>query len=158
NLAVRIASAVVLLPLVLWLLWLGGWATSILVGIASAIVASELYGMVGLPLLHPAAVLGMAGSAAFSFLLPRMETTWPLLLLLLALAPILSLGLVTISPPGRDLRESAPMAAFAALGPPYAGLCLAAVPALRALPHGFSWIVVVLAVTWGNDTGAYFAG
>ena len=39
NLVLRVVSAVILLPLVLWLLWLGGMATVLLIGIAAAIVA-----------------------------------------------------------------------------------------------------------------------
>jgi phosphatidate cytidylyltransferase len=158
NLVVRIVSAVVLLPVVLWLLWAGGWATTALVGLASAIVASEILGIVGLPLSHPAAALSLAASALFAWLVPSIAHTWPAVIALLAGAPVFSLLLLTLLPPAGDLKAAAPRAAFTAMVPAYAGLCLAAVTGLRAMPQGFSWICVALAVTWGNDTGAYFAG
>lgn len=158
NLLVRIVSALLLLPVVLWLLWAGGLATAALVGVAAAVIASEILGIVGLSLSHPAALVAMAGSAAFSFLAPSLATTWPIALALLAAAPVLAFLLLTLLPPGGDLRAAAPLAAFAALVPAYPGLCLASVVGLRALPHGFGWILVVLAVTWGNDTGGYFVG
>jgi phosphatidate cytidylyltransferase len=37
NLIARIATAVVLLPLVVWLLLLGGWPFAVLLGVASAL-------------------------------------------------------------------------------------------------------------------------
>src|SRR5712664_446765 len=42
NLVVRVATAVVLLPLVLWLLWLGGLPFALLVSAAAAAAAWEL--------------------------------------------------------------------------------------------------------------------
>src|SRR5207237_10707381 len=42
NLAVRVGTALVLLPLVLWLLWLGGLPFALLVSAATAVAAWEL--------------------------------------------------------------------------------------------------------------------
>src|SRR5207248_9489890 len=42
NLAVRVGTALVLLPLVLWLLWLGGLPFALLVSAAAAVAAWEL--------------------------------------------------------------------------------------------------------------------
>ena len=159
NLVLRVISALVLLPLVLWLLWLGGLATVLLVAIASAIVASEIFGMAGLRLGHPAAIVGMLAAASFSFFSADLEARWPGALAVCALVPLLSLALLTLMPPGGDLKKAAVQSAFAALAPTYAGLCLSAVVALRALPEqAAAWILVALVITWGNDTGAYFAG
>jgi phosphatidate cytidylyltransferase len=160
NLLLRVISALVLLPLVLWLLWLGGLPTILLVAIASAIVTSEIYGIVGLRLSHPAAILGMLASASFAFFAADLESRWPGALAVCALAPLFSLALLTLLPPEKDLKKAAPLAAFAALAPSYAGLCLSAVVALRAMPGtaAAAWILVALVVTWGNDTGGYFAG
>lgn len=160
NLLLRVISALVLLPLVLWLLWLGGLPTILLVAIASAIVTSEIYGIVGLRLSHPAAILGMLASASFAFFAADLESRWPGALAVCALAPLFSLALLTLLPPEKDLKKAAPLAAFAALAPTYAGLCLSAVVALRAMPGAAAgaWILVALVVTWGNDTGGYFAG
>ncbi len=158
NLLVRIVSALVLLPVVLWILWSGGLATSALVAFAAGVVAAEILALVGMPLAHPAAMLAVLASASFSFLAADLAATWAYAIALLAAAPPVSLLLATLLPPRGDLRGAAPLAAWTAMVPAYAGLCLAAGVALRALPGGFGWILVVLAVTWGNDTGAYFAG
>src|SRR2546423_14126229 len=42
NLAVRVGTALVLLPLVLWLLWLGGLPFALLVSTAAAVAPREL--------------------------------------------------------------------------------------------------------------------
>jgi len=42
NLVVRVLTAAVLLPLVLWLLWLGGLPFALLVSAAAAVAAWEL--------------------------------------------------------------------------------------------------------------------
>jgi phosphatidate cytidylyltransferase len=42
NLLVRVATALVLLPLVLWLIWLGGVWFALLIGVAAALCAVEL--------------------------------------------------------------------------------------------------------------------
>lgn len=159
NLLLRVLSAVILLPIVLWLLWIGGLPMAVMVAIAAAIVASELYGIVGLKPTHPAAIGGMALTTLLIFLALDLEKTWPLVLAVMAAAPILGLSLLTLMPPGKDLARAAPLAAFAALAPPLVGIGLAAVVALRQLPEtGLVWILVALVVTWGQDTGAYFAG
>ncbi len=40
----------------------------------------------------------------------------------------------------------------------WAGGLLAATCALRQLPGGFGWLLLACALSWGSDTGAYFAG
>jgi phosphatidate cytidylyltransferase len=159
NLLVRVLSAVILLPIVLWLIWLGDVPMAILVGVAAAIVASELYGIVGLKLTHPAALAGMLFATLPAFFALDLARTWPLILAALAFAPILSLSLLTLMPPGNDLGRAASLAAFTAMGPPHVGIGLAAAVALRQLPEtGLAWILIALVVTWGQDTGAYFSG
>jgi phosphatidate cytidylyltransferase len=172
NLAIRAASAIVLLPVALWIVWLGPVTTAWLVAVAAALVTRELYRLTGLPLAHPAAVLGFAGAVALPFLALGLDGTGafgklPWAVALLSFVPILSLGAITLWPPARDLRRAAPLAAWAALGPSHVGLALASVVALRDLGDrlpgatagvGFWWVFLLMAVTWGNDTGAYFAG
>ncbi len=160
NLVIRIASAVLMLPIALGLLWLGGIATILLAAAASAIVASELYKMAGLSLRHPAAIIGLLSTASLAWLGASLESRWPGVVGVMALAPLASLTLYTLLPPKGDLRQAATSAAFAALATPYVGVGLGAVVALRSLPGtmGFTWTLVALGVTWGNDTGAYFAG
>ncbi|HWV38258.1 MAG TPA: phosphatidate cytidylyltransferase [Vulgatibacter sp.] len=159
NLLVRIASALVLLPVVLLLLWLGGVATILLVAVGIALVTIELYQMAGIRLRHPAAIFGVLASASLAWMAASVDTRWPGILGVLALTPLFSLAMHTLLPPEGDLRRATASAAFVALAPAYVGLCLSAVVGLRSLETGaYAWTLVALGVTWGNDTGAYFAG
>src|SRR5690554_2900123 len=157
NLIVRIASALLLLPLVLVLIVLGGPAFTVLVAAAAAVVAGEIYGIVGLRLGHPAAVLGLLGAAALVLLAGDLPANWPAVAGVLAFSPIATFSLLTLKPPQGDLRRAALSAAWVTASIPYAGL-LGSLIAIRALPEGFAWTLLALAMTWGNDTGAYFAG
>ena len=160
NLAIRAASALILLPIALYLLWKGPVSTAAVVAFAALVVTGELYHVVGLPLRHPAALFGMLAAAAMPYFALELSDRWPYLLALLAFSPIVALGALTLWPPKDDLRRGAEQAGFAALGPTHVGLSLASIVLLHRLPgeSGFGWIFVLLAVTWGNDTGAYFAG
>jgi phosphatidate cytidylyltransferase len=159
NLAVRAASALLLLPIALFLLWAGVGTTAALVAFAALVVTAELYHVTGLSLRHPAAVFGILAAASLP-LLALLDDPWPWAMGVLAFSPIVALGALTLAPPDGDLRRGADRAGFVALGPAHVGLSLACIVLLRAEPggHGFGWIFVLLAVTWGNDTGAYFAG
>src|SRR5438128_918976 len=167
NLAVRVGTALVLLPLVLWLLWLGGLPFALLVSAAAAVAAWELNELpdqqraeVGRP---PAARDRARGaeiaSLAAAFLLPLTEgldvygfTARGILTVLVMVA----LTDALLFEP--DLARAPQRVGLAVLGAVYPGLLLGTVVRLRQLPDGFDWLVLTLTVTWLNDTGAYFAG
>jgi phosphatidate cytidylyltransferase len=167
NLAVRVGTALVLLPLVLWLLWLGGLPFALLVSAAAAVAAWELNELpeqqraeAGRP---PAARDRARGaeiaSLAAAFLLPLTEgldvygfTTRGILTVLVMVA----LTDALLFEP--DLARAPQRVGLAVLGAVYPGLLLGTVVRLRQLPDGFDWLVLTLTVTWLNDTGAYFAG
>jgi phosphatidate cytidylyltransferase len=166
NLIVRVATAVVLLPLVVWLLWLGGLPFALLVSAAAAVAAWELNELpqqaapVDRP---PPAREGVRGavlaSIAAAFLLPLTEgldvhgfTARGILTALVMVAMVDAL-LFEEQIPRAPQRVS-----LAVLGAAYPGLLLGAVVRLRQLPDGFAWLVLTLTVTWLNDSGAYFAG
>lgn len=158
NLVTRVISAVILLPIALYLLWAGAVPTAVVTAFAAAVVAAELYHVAGISFRHPAPVFGMLAAASLSWFALDLDGRWPGLFALLAFSPLVVLGSMVLWPPKGDLRLAVTQAGLTALGPAHVGLSLAAVVLLRLLPHGFGWIVVLLAVTWGNDTGAYFAG
>jgi phosphatidate cytidylyltransferase len=166
NLIVRVATAVVLLPLVLWLLWLGGLPFALLVSAAAAVAAwelNELPDQGAAPAQPPARREGVRGaviaSIAAAFLLPLTEgldvrgfTARGILtaLMMVALADALLFE--------QDLPRAPERVSLAVLGAVYPGLLLGTVVRLRQLPDGFAWLVLTLTVTWLNDSGAYFAG
>src|SRR5690606_31688076 len=138
NLLVRIASALLLMPLVLILIWTGGTPFTILVAAAAALIARETYGMVGIDPLHPAALTGMVGAIVVVIAADDLASLWPAVVLVFALAPAVVFSLSTLWPPLGDLRRAAQSAAWITASVPYAGL-LGALVAIRAHPQGLSW-------------------
>jgi phosphatidate cytidylyltransferase len=165
NLVVRVVTAAVLLPLVLWLIWLGGLPFALLVSTAAAVAAWELN---ELPLQGPrpeaAAPLervrgAQLASIAAAFLLPLTEGLevrgFTARGILTALVMIALADALLFEP---DLPRAPQRVGLAVLGAAYPGLLLGTVVRLRQLPDGFAWLILAVAVTWLNDTGAYFAG
>jgi phosphatidate cytidylyltransferase len=168
NLIVRLATAFVLLPLVLWLIWQGGMYIAVLLGIAAAGCALELNLLpMSLPkqeselaeLEMDSAMLsgGALASVGAAFLLPVLHeiSLVPLELLLSALVIVAFADALIFE----DRIENAPRrVGLAVLGALYPGLLISALVPLRQMELGFWWVFLALTVTWANDTGAYFAG
>ncbi len=159
NLLLRIASALVLLPIVLFLVWKGGawWVglTATVAGLCGYEFASmaALAGGVGrglvalaaglLPVLHHLLPEASAG--------PVLAAVYPGLAVLFFL--------VHLARPGEDLAPVPARVGLSLLGVTYTGGLVVAITAVREVPGtGLWWIVLLMAVTWLNDTGAYFAG
>jgi phosphatidate cytidylyltransferase len=155
NLILRVASAIVLFPLAVWLTIVGGLPFALLAAVAAALAAGELVLMFAQLGLGEALGIAVAGAipliAAFSeggALLPP----WAPLALACATVAILAVFLFRRGP-----LEAAPRAmATVALGWVYCGLLLATVVGLRRF--GVAWVILSFVVTWANDTFAYFAG
>lgn len=166
NLLVRIASALVLLPGVLYLAWLGGLPFAILIAVAAALSAAEVNGLPWAPREQGAApaqgrpvsislFASMAASASFGLL----WTADPRSLLMLFPGILAALVIVSLTDAlFFELQvERAPIrVGLAVLGAVWPGLLLSALVPLRSF--GFGWILLTLTVTWLNDTGGYFAG
>jgi phosphatidate cytidylyltransferase len=160
SLRERIASAVLLIPVVVALTWVGGWPFAALVAAGAAVAAGELilmFAEVGVAEALGVAVaagLPLAAQTAERGLLPE----WSPLALAGAAVALLAAFLFR-----RKELEYVPRAAGAvALSWLWVGLLAASVVRLRALDGGgragFGWVLLAFAVTWGNDTFAYFAG
>jgi phosphatidate cytidylyltransferase len=148
ELAVRIAAAAVLIPIVLFVVWLGGWWFAGLLALAGGLMAREWCTIVhgGSPVqlgLHLLAVLaaavvpGLYGGVAA---LVCIAAVW--------LAAVLHAGAA---------RPSHRFWAFA--GVPYVALPVLALTSLRADPaYGLVAVVWLMVVVWSADTAAYAAG
>jgi len=154
NLVVRVATVVVLLPGVLWLIWRGGLPFAFLIAGATALCALELNQLPGGPVTGAAAI-----SVAGAFVLPLVyegtiqgasESAVLTAVVIGAFADALLFE--------REIPSAPRRVALAVLGAAYPGLLLAALIPLRQLPRGEWWILLALTVTWLNDTFAYFAG
>jgi phosphatidate cytidylyltransferase len=156
NLVLRVASAIVLFPLAVWITILGGLPFALLAGAAGAIAASELVLMFGA--IGVGEVLGIAVSGLIPLMAAFGETGellpgWSGLAL--AGATVLLLAVLLFR---RGPLEAIPRsAAVVTLSWLYCGVLLASVVGLR-LRYGVGWVILAFVVTWGNDTFAYFAG
>ena len=160
NLAVRAASALVLLPIALVVTVLGGLPFAIVAGAVGALAAAELILMFG-PL-GVGEVLGIAVAGGMPLAagltrgdLARGESLFPAWAAG-ALAMAVVLLLVAFLLRRERLEAIPPRIATVALSWLYCGLLLSTAVGLRRI--GLEWILLALVITWANDTFAYFAG
>ena len=156
NLIIRLVSAAVLLPIVLFLLYRGNLWTGMLLGFAAAACAHEYISIV-LKELSPAAWFTVAASAVMPLLpvlFPSSSTQLALGLIGLVLFVGWTWHLLRGPHAEGALRTAHLLTAFV-----YGSGGLTALAALRMMPDGGGWWVIAsLVITWGNDTAAYFAG
>jgi len=155
NLIVRVGSALVLLPGVLYLMYLGGYWTAGLLAFAAAACTYEYLGIV-LKSSSPITWFTVAMSAV----LPLLPVVAPSGSSQLAVGVT---GLVLFSGwvwhlwrgplPEAPLRTAHLLTAFI-----YGSGGLTALSAIRQGLDGGWWLFASLVITWGNDTSAYFFG
>ena len=155
NFVLRVVSALVGLPLLgLLVFWREPWGFGLLALLVTALALWE-FGQLTLPeTLAGARVSLVALGTAFAtavYLRPGMAYVW-------VLAAILLLGLLVLFSTG-ELRERTVRLGMSGFGMFYVGGLLMAMPLMhRDLPAGHLWVVTAVAVTFANDTGAYFVG
>jgi phosphatidate cytidylyltransferase len=146
NLAVRVASAAVLAPLVVVATY---WTSAFLlmVAVAVALLALEWAQMSapGAPVRVATAITAGVLVAIFTAYARHFVYAWLLMLL----------GALVAAYVARNVSERRRDAAFGAIY--IAAPCLA-LTWLRATPEGFRWTVLLFAVTWGADIFAFLVG
>ena len=148
----RIVVAVILLPAVLGLVWLGGWWIVALGAVAGVIALHEYFGMIRE--LRPVALAGFAGLALALLGVQLGGIEWMLAGFLATLG--LAFGLFLVS----RTRTSATVAVGSTvLGAGWIGLGLGYLILLRGLPeHGRLAAFTVIIAVFAADTAAYFTG
>jgi len=157
NLVLRVGSAILLFPLLVWVTWAGGLPFTIVLAIASGVSAYELTSMftrIGYPEMFGVAVAALVPVSPWWVQSPLANIP-PFIPISLAVAAM-TLLVVNIFRPG-PLDGAPQRVAASALAWLYCGVLIASVVALR-LRFGFSWVILAFVVTWANDTFAYFAG
>jgi phosphatidate cytidylyltransferase len=155
NLAQRVLSALVALPLlallVLWKQRLGfGLFVLFLAGLALHEYTNITLGTASRKLRNGIIAIGVGLSAALYFR-PDLAFVW-------MLAGVMAVSLAVLLSPGA-IPEASAQLGKAAFGVFYLGALSAPLALMqRDLPQGPLWVVVVVAVTFMNDTGAYTAG
>jgi phosphatidate cytidylyltransferase len=155
NLAQRVLSAVVALPvLAALILWRQPLGFSLFVLLVAGLALSE-FATIGLPTASAGfrarlVILGVVFSAGLVFA-PGFALLW------LLAAFVATAAMVLFDPgdiPGAGARLGVSLFGVLYLG----GLCAPLAIIHRDAAHGSAWVLLAIAVTFGNDTGAYFAG
>jgi len=153
NLLVRVATAAVGLPVVgVFVFWHDSRGFTALCLVAALLSLVEYTGltMPGRPWAERAGIV-LLGCGFFLGLTlrPGMGLAW-------IFASVMASGLLLL-PRATDLPAAWTRLTAAGFGIFYVGGLLAALPLLHA-QMGSAWVALVIAVTFGNDTGAYFTG
>ena len=156
NLVERAISALVLLPIAIWLTWLGGWPFAALIAVAAGIGAIELLLMFGRLRLAEWYGVAVAGGIPLLAALHGGQTLLPdWSPLALAFATLGLFGILLFT--HEEQAEVPARAGRVALAWFYCGLLASTLVGLR-VQGGMAWVVLAFVVTWANDTFAYFAG
>ncbi len=157
NLTIRLATAAVMVPVILWLMYkCPPWAFYLLVLAALLVGTLELFGMTH-PQDKPSRILGVALTAATSVLTYFYVADARVLIAILAVVPITGM-LFTLIRLG-DISTAAFRAFAMGFGPLFLGVPLTLLCVMvRDLPHGASYAVMTIMFAWWGDTGGYFAG
>ena len=156
---IRLLSALIGLPILLALVWIGSLWFSLLVAIAGALAAIELtsiarrWGHVtpGLVITPPVVAL-----IAVAYSLSSKNVMLPPLITLAIAVSSVALLIWLVAGRGRDVPLARTLTTLAIIL--YAGGFLLHVPLLRALEQGREWVLFLLLVTFATDTTAYFVG
>ena len=143
----RILVAAAGIPLVLWLVYLGGWPMFGLAAVAALIALHELYWMTRT--LRPVVLAGYLGALAALLGATLGGADWALagLMSTLVFAFVVKGGVSTVS------------VSVTVLGVAWIGLGLAYALLLRDIDeHGALAVFTVLLAVWAGDAGAYFIG
>jgi phosphatidate cytidylyltransferase len=155
NLALRITTAVIGIPIVLAINYAGGRAFGVAVGAIAAVGCFEIYGLFRQAEFSPAQALGIPVAIAFAAL-PQLkrgtDEGWIGLLMMLV-----AVGGVYFLLPGSDGKRLLNWN-LTVLGAVYVGLMLGHLTVLRTWSSGAWWVALVFLITWGYDTGAYVSG
>jgi phosphatidate cytidylyltransferase len=151
----RVLVALVLLPVALGVIYLGGWIFALAIAAIAALASLEYAKLFHAGGLCPSGVFIAGGSALL--VLTRQWSGFehaPLLVSLLVLA-CMAYFLVTFE---RGNQHAAIDFGITLSGVFYMGWLAAYLVSLRALPDGMWWVLTVLAAVWIADSMAYVVG
>ncbi|HJL19920.1 MAG TPA: phosphatidate cytidylyltransferase [Sandaracinaceae bacterium LLY-WYZ-13_1] len=157
NLAVRLLTAAVGIPIILWMLFRApSWVWSTFALFASGIAGSELAGMTlkGERLLQTWMVVATVAVTGVLVWTPHAE-----ILVALLFGVFLAGPLITLARPD-PMEKAGGRMAWLIAGPLYIGGAVGAIGKLHHLNEGAggTWVVLSMMLAWGSDTGGYFAG
>lgn len=155
NLALRLLTAAVWGPFIIYMLWWGpAWLFPAVTGMVALGGAWEMFGMIAPQhaLLRGFGVL--ASLAAFCIIGLGLGTQ----LLPLALIGLTCLGMLVALARPEPLEGAALRMGWAIAGPLYLGVLFGAVILLFRHAHGGSWVMLAMLCGFLSDTAGYFVG
>lgn len=159
SLGQRIITALIAIPVVLAIVWLGGWWAFAAATIVVILGAYELHRMMLHEGYHPLILISLALSVLFlvAAMLPQLRLLLLESGLVIALLVTFPLLFFRKKLEGAMVDWSLTLAIAIYLGWP-----LSLFPLLRGfqvgISPGFWWVLTVLLGVWGFDTGAFFTG
>ena len=155
NLALRVASAAIGIPIILGINYLGGWSFGITLAAIAALSCVELFGLFRQATYAPMRAVGVPATAACAAI-PMLHRGTADGWIGLLLAVLIVSGVYSLRPgtSGKRLIDWA----LTVAGVAYVGLLLGQLSLLRSWPEGAWWVGLVFLITWGYDTGAYASG
>ncbi len=155
SLSQRILTAIVLVPLGVGMIALGGWPYNLFIMLILGLAAWEYWRLFRDGGYHPSAVLLVGGTLAM--LLTRILWGMAYAEALLALGVMAAMGLQVFN--YRSSQQTAALDFNINLGGLlYLGWLGSFLISLRALPDGQWWFLTVLPAIWLCDAGAYLVG
>lgn len=157
NLTLRLVTAAVVVPPLLLLMYRGpAWGFFVVVLLATALAARELFRMT-----HPGDAVSQAVGVVSCLLTGAAVYLYPddprVLISVLLVVPLLGM-LLPLARLG-DIATAGMRMTAGAAGPFYVGATLATLALLRRdFASGPSWVVLALMFAWLADTGGYFFG
>jgi phosphatidate cytidylyltransferase len=154
NLAVRLLTAVVVVPVLLYLMfWAPKWGFPGLVMIAIGVGALELGAMTTPSRVQRAFILvATLGVGALLVYAPDSALAIPAVV-------GLTVGALLIALAAPDPMDTAgARMAWSIAGPLYVGGMLSTLALLHARESGGAWVMLAMCLAWLADTGGYFAG
>jgi len=147
DLGMRVGSALVLIPAVLWAIWYGDWPFMLLIAVGAAIMAVEWGDMSERR--HPA-MIGVAVALGVVFPVFAAELGD-----FSAAFVLLTFGAIAAALFAKQLKVSSIDAAYGVL---YIGWPCVVLVWLRQQPDGRDWTVMLFAIAWCADIMAYAIG
>ena len=149
--AQRIIVAVIFIPIMLGLIYLGGlWSVALFL-VMGLLGAHEFYRMLAVGEYHPATWFGLVWTAALILHGWRPDLLPYELVITVGVLVVLTYTLFQSEQPLRMFLSTTTVAI-------YIGVMIANIIALRLLPDGMWWLLMAILITWSNDTLAYFTG
>lgn len=155
NFRVRYLTALILLPLVLFIEYLGGTAWIALITVMAVVGGLEFFMFASGKPIQGSALIGvpMILGLLLGFALDT-PTIW---IVGLAVGTLATLILEMARHPG-NLRRTLWQVGITLAGVAYVGFPSGFLIDIRMRESGLAWILVIFAATWGTDTFAYFGG